>query len=410
MYLAISLLVKEYQSIGGDRIETIPESRKYEFLKAETVLIDPTDKRRMEDLSKLFMARPEKGRFLVSSVRNTSIDETGEIIIGFTRSSGDCTVLSLKRSKDTWMTRDIANLEFPEISFIRCIETGLIGKGRRPGIVIGTRPSGHVIVFDDQGLEYTACLLGKDYYGEGITNTRDVIIADADNDGESEILAATAVTSDEKWGENPGSVYMYKRTEDGWESKLIENFDRTSHTRKLAVGDIDGDGENELLMSTVGIYRSDENCIDPLAALYLYRNLGGPTEKELIGELDNAVKSRGMDLGDIDGDGVSELVCGTRSLPCYNESYLLAFKYSLSGKRWLQEQIDVTGERGFHTVCVADIDTDGICEIIASNDDNGTISSYKKHQNAWCRTEILRYPNPIMVSSIHVVPDELVDR
>jgi hypothetical protein len=119
-----------------------------------------------------------------------------------------------------------------------------------------------------------------------------------------------------------------------------------------------------IVANRVGVYDSKLDRIDPYSDLHLYRVAGPSIERERLATLDRAIKSRGFALGDVDGDGRDELVAGTRTLDIagHGETSLLLFKWDARRAR-SREVLAKSGPFGPHCVAVADVDGDGRAEM-----------------------------------------------
>ena len=110
-----------------------------------------------------------------------------------------------------------------------------------------------------------------------------------------------------------------------------------------------------------------------------------------------------MAVADIEGDGRRSLIVGTRSLDLdgYRRSYLLCYRFDAGS--WSSEEIDRSGEMGFHAAAAIDTDDDGCEEIIASDDERGLIKCYKRGPSGWKATVVHDAGSRIFVASICAV-------
>src|SRR5947207_10594512 len=97
------------------------------------------------------------------------------------------------------------------------------------------------------------------------------------------------------------------------------------------------------------------------------------------------IKSRSFAAGDIDGEGRTALVVGTRALGTagLETTCLYIYRFNHHAQIWEKETLDTSGTLGFHCVALADVDGDGRSEIIASDDGRGLIKLYKKTSAGW---------------------------
>ena len=133
---------------------------------------------------------------------------------------------------------------------------------------------------------------------------RVVSIGDADNDGEKEIIA---IVSDKVRGRKYDQrIFMYKTGSDGSPSWISPYFGNpsTEKIRDCVIGDVDGDGENEVTLikgQHIEIYRINYNQGD---VFFSFSHVWTSPEHESR-ILHNVY---GLDVGDADNDGKNEIV------------------------------------------------------------------------------------------------------
>jgi len=167
-----------------------------------------------------------------------------------------------------------------------------------------------------------------------------VVIGDADNDGNNEILKSASGLSKEaelfKWN---GSTY----------ERIWSGYVDTTSGLSVAIGDIDGDNDNEML--TAGI----DNTI------FVWEHQGG-TSWSNTDNITGAGNNDQIVVGDADNDGNDEVIfCGA-------DSKVHVVKYT-TGSGY--EEIWDSGDMGgFVQDCaVGDVDNDGKNEIVGGSDE-----------------------------------------
>jgi hypothetical protein len=181
----------------------------------------------------------------------------------------------------------------------------------------------------------------------------DVVIADADNDGQNEILTTSSPDS---------RLYLFRHGKSGWETYLLaENLARETPGMGLAVKvvDLDGDGKNEIILGT----GQDSPQTTKNAFLYIFQMDDQKITKELVYMLDNneSKYTHGLATYDLNGDGLQEVIsayCGSGEIIRFDiNKELTEIRpkniYTLSG----------SGEESI----IADVDNDGKVEYITSN-------------------------------------------
>jgi len=180
------------------------------------------------------------------------------------------------------------------------------------------------------------------------TKLRGMAVADIDRDGQNEIIAGSGVAL----GEKPGEGYV--RVFSGMDGRLEwKSPDTNGDVEGLVVADSDGDGNLEITGGNGYRY------FQGYAFQYRYRGPGGvgsPPVYEQVWFSDNiGPKAYGLGVGDIDRDGVNEIVVGNQP------GYIWAFDGATRQVKWKSPLLgsDILG------IALADVDQDGVVEIIA---------------------------------------------
>jgi hypothetical protein len=217
-------------------------------------------------------------------------------------------------------------------------------------LVIGTgyktdTPWSNVYVFDGKNKSQIGTI------GPFDSRMRSIAIADVDQDGANEIVFGSGVAL----GETPGEGYIYIYGYDNGEFvREWKSDDLNGDVNGLIVYDLEGDGELEMIASNG--YRYTPGYV----YIFRYRGFGGvgtpQTYEQLWVSEDIGPKAYGLAVGDIDDDGITEIVVGNQ--PGYiwifdAVNHLLEWKSSLLGT-------DILG------IALSDLDLDGQMEIIAA--------------------------------------------
>ena len=127
----------------------------------------------------------------------------------------------------------------------------------------------------------------------------------------------------------------------------------------------------------------------------------GPTEGRVIARLDDQL-CRFLAAGDIDGDGVLELVAATHKAGL--------FLLRRSGESWTQEIIATDSSSFEHATILLDLDGNGRDELYVASDDQGQVRRYTWENGAWEREIILEYADgfPRFTWNIMAAPVALV--
>jgi hypothetical protein len=170
---------------------------------------------------------------------------------------------------------------------------------------------------------------------------------DVDGDGRLDFVVGQ--------GKPENDVYWYEQPADPrepWTQHLISEEFCKYHD--LAVGDVDNDGEDEL----VGLAQESE-------VVFYYDLPADPTVEpwptDGLHVVADGTCVEGVNVVDIDGDGENELIAGTSI-------------YRLEGGEWSRE--DIATGWDFTRVAVADLDGDGDLEVVFSEGDSPTLGTH----------------------------------
>ena len=143
---------------------------------------------------------------------------------------------------------------------------------------------------------------------------------------------------------------------------IDSNYKNNNQNTKEAIGDIDGDGKNDVIISPAEAFRNGGNTI-----LAWYKNPGNTSsnnwEKHIILNLTNNTHT--VKLGDMDNDGDLDVITGT---PWSNSASSISVNvyYNDSSGSFSAAQVVVSG-KGLYSGVVFDIEGDGDLDIIGQN-------------------------------------------
>jgi hypothetical protein len=182
-----------------------------------------------------------------------------------------------------------------------------------------------------------------------------LIAEDMDGDGDLDIVASDRKGSSRGclWIENPGPTLV----NGSWPIHRIGHSDR--EYMFLTLADLDGDGLRDVLAATAG------------HELVYYRRMAArpPAWESHIIELpENTGTGKGVAVGDLDGDGRQDIVFSCEKAGGKRGLMWMRYVLAPTDRRWLA--FDIGGGRGakFDLVQLVDVDGDGDLDVLTTEE------------------------------------------
>jgi hypothetical protein len=192
---------------------------------------------------------------------------------------------------------------------------------------------------------------------EATEKTRALVLGDVDSDGDLDLIVGNAL-------ESPSRLYRNNGTADPFRGAAGLTFTTdVSDTQSAALGDMDGDGDLDLVLGTgngetnrLYLNNADSNPFNGVNGANI------PVIAVPVTSQDRDTLS--VALGDMDGDGDLDVVAGNR-----NQANRL-FLSNGSGNPFLTGGANITSDADNTTsIAVGDMDGDGDLDVVAGNND-----------------------------------------
>jgi hypothetical protein len=172
------------------------------------------------------------------------------------------------------------------------------------------------------------------------------------------------------------------------------------HAKEILVGDVDGDGRDELYVSIEGeVGEGGKQLISPVE-IRRY-DAGTPADAgALIATLDDRL-CRFLTAGDLDGDGKRELIAAT-----FSSGVWLLRPGADPKAKWQPELVDADSAGFEHAAVIADLDADGVSELYVASDQHKELRRYVWQGGKPVREVIYRRPDarPIFTWNLMPIP------
>jgi hypothetical protein len=286
-----------------------------------------------------------------------------------------------------------------KFSRMRDVEVAdLMGDGR-PAMAVATHDQGVVAVIHPDGAQGFEV---EEIDHQADTFVHEIEIGDLDGDGILEVYATVSEPNRLDGTPQPGKVVRYVPAKG--EGRVVVADLGMRHAKEIYVGDVDGDGRDELYVSIEGTTDPDTNELVEGVEIRRYDAGTDPEAGAVIAEIDDRL-CRFLTVGDVEGDGELEMVAA-------------AFKSGLWLLRpgedphapWQKQSIDRESGGFEHASLLTDLDGDGRDELYVASDDDDEVRRYVwngqrlARETIWKRTD----GRKVFTWNIMPVPGELV--
>lgn len=198
----------------------------------------------------------------------------------------------------------------------------------------------------------------------------EIELGDLNGDGTLEVYT-TPSEPNTMGGEQHGEVVRYVPRENMEPTVVADLGNR--HAKEIWVGDVDGDGRDELYVSVEGLTERGENglTVQEPVEIRRYSHDTPPDQGAVIAAIDGDHLMRFLTVGDIDGDGKKEMVAAS-----FSRGLWLLRPGNDPNEEWSRESIDRDSGGFEHTSLLADLDGDGTDELYVASDNDGELRRY----------------------------------
>jgi len=187
---------------------------------------------------------------------------------------------------------------------LRDVEIGDVTGDGSAEIVMATHDQGVVAVAAQRGQSWNISEIDR----EPEIFIHEVEIGDIDGDGKKEFFVTPSHPNKARGGPQPGKVVMYRWNGSGFAKTVVDSYDKT-HAKEILVCDIDGRGVSTLFSVFEAETRREGDRLVRVEPVKIkqYSFTGGSVSNKVIATIDD-FQCRFLTAGDIDGDGEVELV------------------------------------------------------------------------------------------------------
>jgi len=236
------------------------------------------------------------------------------------------------------------------------------------------------------------------------TFVHEIEVGDLDGDGVLEVYATPSEPNRLDGSPQTGHVVRYvPKTGEG---RVVVADLGSRHAKEILVGDVDGNGRDELYVSVEGTTGPDGKQLLEPVEIRVYEAGTPATGGKRIATLPDRL-TRFLTAGDVDGDGRKEMIAAA-----FSSGVWLLRPGAGPGDEWSVEVID-TDSSGFeHAALLTDLDGDGRDELYVASDKHKELRRYVWRDGGIVRETIYRRPDarPVFTWNLMPVPVELIPR
>jgi hypothetical protein len=271
-----------------------------------------------------------------------------------------------------------------------------------PAIAVATHDQGVVAVLRQRANKWKVDRIDE----EADTFVHEIEIGDLDKDGTLEVYATPSEPNKLDAEAQRGKVVRYV-PKNGQGPTIVADLGQR-HAKEIYVGDVDGDGTDELYVAVEALTTGRGSSLEIVEPVEIRRYDSGtaPDAKVIIATIPDRL-CRFLTVGDVDGDGRKEMVAAS-----FSKGLWLLRPGKDPKSEWGVESIDRDSGGFEHAALLTDLDGDGTDELYVAADAQGELRRYTWLRGRPKREMILKRDIPMsrMTWNIMPVPVEALGR
>ncbi len=269
----------------------------------------------------------------------------------------------------------------------------LYGDGT-PAIAVATHDQGVVAVLRQKATAWDVERI--DHAAD--TFVHEIEIGDLDRDGVLEVYATPSEPNKLDAESQHGEVVRYVPKKN--EGRTIVADLGKRHAKEIYVGDVDGDGRDELYVAVEALTTGRGASLQILEPVEIRRYDAdtAPNAKVVIATIPDRL-CRFLTVGDVDGDGNEEMVAAS-----FSKGLWLLRPGKDPRSEWGVESIDRDSGGFEHAALLTDLDEDGTDELYVAADAQGELRRYVWVRGRPKREVILRRDIPMSRMTWNIMP------
>jgi hypothetical protein len=272
--------------------------------------------------------------------------------------------------------------------------------GDGPAIAIATHDQGVVATVRPGASGWQVDRLDR----EPNTFVHEIEIGDLNGDGVLEVYATPSEPNDLGGGTQSGHVVRYVPSAAAGSAargRTVVADLGNRHAKEIWVGDVDGDGRDELYVAVEALTRGSGASVEIVEPVEIRRYDEGtpPDARVVVARIAGERLTRFLTVGDVDGDGRREMVIAS-----FRSGLWLARPGRDPRGEWSLESIDRESSGFEHAALLTDLDGDGRDELYVGADDQGELRRYLWVNGRPRRETLIRREVPRSVMTWNFMP------